>query len=137
MAAGSRTLCLLLEGSGCAVRMPETRFWQSLWPRPSTADRELPTQWARQPVRLARSPGLAKGEDLARYEVFLVLDGSPAAEAGLQAGDVVVELDGVPASSLPLTELRRRCQAKGTTRRIVLERDGKRRSVDLKLRRLI
>jgi len=80
---------------------------------------------------------VAKGDDLARYEVFLVLDRSPAAEAGLQAGDALVEVDGAPASNLKLNDLRRRLQMEGVTRRLVFERDGKRRSANLKLRRLI
>jgi 4-amino-4-deoxy-L-arabinose transferase-like glycosyltransferase len=80
---------------------------------------------------------VAKGEGLERYEVFLVLEGSPAAAAGVQPGDVVVELDGTPASRIPLGELRRRLQSEGATCRLVFERDGKRRSAELKLRRLI
>jgi Aspartyl protease len=64
-------------------------------------------------------------------EVFSVVDGSPAAEAGIRKGDRVV---GGP----PLDELRKSLRAEpGAERTLELERDGERLTASFGLRRLV
>ena len=56
---------------------------------------------------------VATGEDFARVVVDHVVSGSPAAEAGLREGDIVVTVDGVEASSIPLLRLLERTRLPG------------------------
>jgi len=44
----------------------------------------------------------ATGEDFRTFRVSEMIEGSPAAEAGLQVGDIVAGVDGVPAAQLTL-----------------------------------
>jgi predicted aspartyl protease len=64
-------------------------------------------------------------------EVFSVVEGSPAAEAGIQAGDRIL-------TDLPLDELRKSLRSDtGVERVLELERGGERFAASLRLRRLI
>ena len=55
----------------------------------------------------------ATGKDLATVVVDQVAAGSPAAEAGLRKGDLLVTVDGVEASSIPLVRLLERTRILG------------------------
>jgi predicted aspartyl protease len=64
-------------------------------------------------------------------EVFSVVDGSPAAEAGIRAGDRVV-------TDLPLDEVRKSLRTEPDVERTLeLERDGSRFTASFRLRRMI
>jgi hypothetical protein len=64
-------------------------------------------------------------------EVFSVVDGSPAAEAGIRAGDQVV-------TDMPLDELRKSLRTEpGVEHTFELERDGSRFTASFRLRRMI
>ncbi len=55
-----------------------------------------------------------------------VREGSPAAKAGLQAGDVVVEFDGKPIADIYAYTYALRDKKPGDVVKVVVERDGKR-----------
>ena len=73
----------------------------------------------------------------ASFRVEQVVTGSPAAEAGIRAGDVVVGVDGRPTSELDLWEVRERLMQEGREAELQLDRDGRRIEVRLRLRRLV
>jgi PDZ domain len=60
-----------------------------------------------------------------RHAVYEVIPDSVGAKAGVRAGDVLTEIDGRPASDLTPVQLRALLSADGTTRRLILERDGR------------
>ena len=59
---------------------------------------------------------------------------SPAAEAGVQAGDIVRSIGGQDASAMTLDVAREELQDLGEVKRLEIERDGRVRSVVLRLR---
>lgn len=73
------------------------------------------------------------------FSIVSVSDGSPAAKAGLAAGDIIETVDGEAASSIHLYDLRRRLrdEAPGTKVTLTVERNGHPRKVTLVLRDLI
>src|SRR5438874_6354505 len=78
------------------------------------------------PPRLAREPSQSSG-----VEVVEVVDGSPAAHAGLRAEDLIVAIDGAPIVSVD--ELHRLMvgDAIGRVLRVTLIREGLRHDVEL------
>ena len=58
---------------------------------------------------------------------------APAAEAGLKAGDVIVEIDGRPTEDWNDTRAAIRSTPPGETMNLVVERDGQRMEVDARL----
>jgi hypothetical protein len=72
-----------------------------------------------------------------RVVVAEVIPGSPAAEAGVKAGDEVQLVDGKPADQTPVEALRIRLRAAGVKVALRLLRDGKPVDVTLTTRRLI
>lgn len=78
---------------------------------------------------------LASHEGGVRVEA--VSEGSPGAEAGLQAGDEIVEVDGTVVTWTSLPEIRRWLRSDGQTRRVVYRRDGEERETSIRLRRRI
>ena len=71
------------------------------------------------------------------YRVFKVIPGSPAADAGLQPGDTVLEFDGRPASQLSMGEIRAALQSAGRDCSLRIQRGPDVLALKLKLRPLI
>lgn len=71
--------------------------------------------------------------------VIDVTKGAPADQAGLKAGDVIVAVDGKPATSLKVYDLRKdlRDEAPGTVVHFTIRRDGATKTVAITLRDLI
>lgn len=79
----------------------------------------------------------AEGAGFDTFTVRGLVEGSPAAAAGLREGDVVTAVDGEPASNLTLEQLRKMLRQKGRTYRLGVRRGGRELRATLKLRRLI
>ncbi|MEM6699221.1 MAG: aspartyl protease family protein [Bacteroidota bacterium] len=81
---------------------------------------------------------LASGTELNEYTVQRVLENSPAAEAGLQAGDVIKKLNGLPIGALSMEGVNAVLQKRvGKKIRIVVKRGSKRQKFIFRLRELI
>jgi predicted aspartyl protease len=75
--------------------------------------------------------------DFRRVTVSRVLDGSPALEAGIQAGDVIESVDGTPAGDIGLSSLRERLRLEGQDLKLELRRGDDLVTVAMKTRRMI
>lgn len=73
------------------------------------------------------------------FKVVDVTGGGPAEAAGLKSGDIITTVDGTPATSLHLYDLRQqlRDEAPGTVVRLAVARGGKSDNISLTLRDLI
>lgn len=81
---------------------------------------------------------VAAGKNLGQYRVLNVIKGSPADEAGVEAGDLLRKLNGIPASLLSLGSIIHKFQKKeGKRMRLVLKRGDERLQVEFRLRKLI
>jgi C-terminal processing protease CtpA/Prc len=81
--------------------------------------------------------GLVTDDSLSSIVVDNVAPGSPAAEAGLMHGDVVVSVDGAPASHRLLAALRDRFRRPGERVVLMVRRDGETKRVEIVTRRMI
>lgn len=79
----------------------------------------------------------AGGRNFRIFRVYQVLENSPAANAGLREGDVVVAIDGVPASKFSLDEVYRMLKQIGLEHTLSIRRGSVKFSVKIKLKRLI
>ena len=75
--------------------------------------------------------------DFRRVTVARVLDGSPALESGIQAGDEIESVDGTPAGDIGLSALRERLKLDGQDLRLELRRGTERITLELRTRRMI
>jgi hypothetical protein len=80
---------------------------------------------------------LASPPDFKTIKIARVQEGSPGVDAGVLPGDVLVAVDGVPASAIVLPELRERLRKEGVSVRLELQRDTDVVDVSLVTRRLI
>jgi hypothetical protein len=73
------------------------------------------------------------------YKVVDVTKGTPADEAGFKADDEIVAVDGTPANTIPLYEMRSRLrnEAPGTAVKFTVKRGGETKDVTVTLRDLI
>ncbi|KPJ74628.1 MAG: hypothetical protein AMS19_15115, partial [Gemmatimonas sp. SG8_23] len=80
----------------------------------------------------------AEGAGLDTIVVSVVGPGTPAEQADIQEGDVLLALDGVPASRLGIAGIFERLRSgPGETRRLLLERDGTTFEVHIPLQPLL
>ena len=75
--------------------------------------------------------------DFRRVTVVRVVDGSPALESGIQAGDEIESVDGTPAGEIGLAALRERLKLDGQDLRLELRRGTERIALALRTRRMI
>jgi hypothetical protein len=76
-------------------------------------------------------------EDCRPFKVVKVLENSPAAEAGIQAGDEIVALDGRPFKDIPSFEMERLLSRIGAEYSLAIRRSGQESVVKIRLRRLL
>jgi predicted aspartyl protease len=70
-------------------------------------------------------------------KVFSVFEGSPAAEAGIEPGDIVTTIDGRAASSFTREALRVYMEREGAEVKLTVSRGAATREIALRLRRLV
>ncbi|MEL6945360.1 MAG: aspartyl protease family protein, partial [Bacteroidota bacterium] len=81
---------------------------------------------------------LASGTNLDEYTIQHILKNSPAAEAGLQKGDVIKKMNGLPISMLNMEAINNILQKRvGKKIRLVVKRGQKRHKFTFRLREII
>jgi PDZ domain/Aspartyl protease len=83
--------------------------------------------------------GVWMGQGRQGFFALDVIAGGPADVAGIKTGDRLIEIDGVATAKLILPEVRERMRrgAVGSTVKILVEHEGKRRVVEIRLRDLV
>lgn len=79
----------------------------------------------------------ASPRPFASLVVYKVLEGSPGAEAGLRAGDELIELDGKPVATLGLDKVSHALQISDRRYRLKIRRDGTEISLSLVTRPIL
>jgi PDZ domain len=80
---------------------------------------------------------VAKGNQLKTFEIVQVLPGTPAAEAGIQKGDVIAGVDHDAAADLTLADIRDLFRQVGHKYNLLIVRNGQTRQVTIATRRLL
>jgi membrane-associated protease RseP (regulator of RpoE activity) len=78
-----------------------------------------------------------KPPDFQVFQVMFVIDASPAAEAGIRAGDVIEEIDGCSATDWTLAEFRHLCRTRESRISLAIRRGRKRWRCQILTRPLI
>ena len=91
-----------------------------------------PTEFDMSGISLA-----AQGPAYREYRVRLVLDGSPGAEAGVMAGDLLAAIGGRPAEDLTLSEIREWLRRDAQEYALELRRGGAVVRTTLRTRRML
>jgi hypothetical protein len=79
----------------------------------------------------------ATGPNLKTFEVTQVRPGSPAADGGVQKGDVIAGVDDEAAADMTLSALRSLFRQVGHKYKLLIERDGKTLTINITMRRSI
>jgi PDZ domain len=80
---------------------------------------------------------VAKGTNLKTFEVVQVQPGTPAAEVGIQIGDILGGVDDEPAADLTLAAIRDLFRQVGHEYKLLIDRKGQSLTVSIKMHRLI
>jgi hypothetical protein len=80
---------------------------------------------------------IAKGSNLRTFEVVHVVPGTPAAAAGIKAGDVIAGINDEPAADITLSSIRDMFRQVGHTYKILVQRGDETRPVSFQARRLL
>jgi hypothetical protein len=80
---------------------------------------------------------VASGPNLRRFEVTLVRPGSPAADAGVQKGDVIEAVDDEAAADMTLAALRGLFRQVGHKYKLLIDRNGQTRTINVTMRRTL
>ena len=80
---------------------------------------------------------IAKGPNLKTFEVVQVQPGTPAADAGIRQGDVIVAVDDEAAADLTLAAIRDLFRQVGHEYKLLIDRKGQSLTVSVKMHRLI
>jgi C-terminal processing protease CtpA/Prc len=80
---------------------------------------------------------VAEGADFKTFKVRSVFDNSPAAEAGLRAGDIITAIDKKPAAQFTFEQLRQMFRREGKNYVLSIKRGEARLRITLRTRRLI
>ncbi len=79
----------------------------------------------------------ASGERFRTYQVFQLIDNSPATQAGLRIGDVLIDIDDRSAARYSMDEIYEMFKQAGREYKLKLRRGRRRFEVKLRMRRLI
>jgi hypothetical protein len=80
---------------------------------------------------------IAKGPGLKTFEVLAVQPATPAAEAGIQTGDIIAGIDEEAAADLTLASIRSLFRQVGHRYKLAIERNGQTLQVSMQMRRLL
>jgi hypothetical protein len=80
---------------------------------------------------------VAKGPGLKTFEVLAVQPSTPAAEAGVQKGDIIAGIDEEAAADLTLASIRSLFRQVGHRYKLVIERNGQILQISVLMRRLL
>lgn len=75
--------------------------------------------------------------DYRSYEVAQVMPDSPASDSGFAVGDILVSIDGNPASDSTLDDVRALLRQEDSSHKLTVQRGGKSLDLTIKLKRLI
>jgi len=79
----------------------------------------------------------ALGPNYKRFEVLDVVPGSPASDARIQKGDILAGIDDEAAADISLASIHELFRQIGRKYKLLIERDGQTRTVEIKMRRLV
>jgi hypothetical protein len=79
----------------------------------------------------------ALGPNFKRFEVLDVVPGSPAADASIQKGDILAGIDDEAAADISLASIHELFRQITRKYKLLIERNGQTRTVELKMRRLV
>src|SRR5262249_13160579 len=80
---------------------------------------------------------VAKGTNLRTFEIVHVVPGTPAAVAGIRAGDVIAGINDEPSADISLASLRDMFRQVGPKYKILLQRGDQTKQVSVQMRRLL
>lgn len=82
--------------------------------------------------------GIEVGMEDGFVRVIAPIDGTPAQEAGIQPGDMIVEIDGTPVKGMSLEEAVKEMRGEpGTTINLTIGRDGESSPIEVEIERAV